>query len=34
MKLHVVSHPLVDDVLAALRDERTPPRSSAASPTG
>jgi len=24
MKLHVVSHPLVDDVLAALRDERTP----------
>jgi uracil phosphoribosyltransferase len=25
MKLHVVSHPLVDDVLAALRDERTPP---------
>jgi uracil phosphoribosyltransferase len=23
MKLHVVSHPLVDDVLAALRDERT-----------
>jgi uracil phosphoribosyltransferase len=25
MRLHVVSHPLVDDVLAALRDERTPP---------
>jgi uracil phosphoribosyltransferase len=25
MKLHVVSHPLVDDVLAALRDKRTPP---------
>jgi uracil phosphoribosyltransferase len=24
MKLHVVSHPLVDDVLTALRDERTP----------
>jgi uracil phosphoribosyltransferase len=24
MKLHVVSHPLVDDVLAALRDKRTP----------
>jgi uracil phosphoribosyltransferase len=24
MKLHVVSHPLVDDVLAALRDRRTP----------
>ena len=23
MKLHVVSHPLVDDVLAALRDKRT-----------
>jgi uracil phosphoribosyltransferase len=25
MKLHVVCHPLVDDVLAALRDARTPP---------
>ena len=25
MRLHVVSHPLVDDVLSALRDERTPP---------
>jgi uracil phosphoribosyltransferase len=25
MKLHVVSHPLVDDVLAALRDRRTEP---------
>jgi uracil phosphoribosyltransferase len=24
MRLHVVSHPLVDDVLAALRDKRTP----------
>ena len=24
MKLHVVSHPLVDDALAALRDKRTP----------
>jgi uracil phosphoribosyltransferase len=24
MKLHVVSHPLVDDVMAALRDRRTP----------
>ena len=24
MKLHVVSHPLVDDVLALLRDSRTP----------
>jgi uracil phosphoribosyltransferase len=24
MKLHVVAHPLVDDVLAALRDRRTP----------
>jgi uracil phosphoribosyltransferase len=24
MKLHVVSHPLVEDVLAALRDKRTP----------
>jgi uracil phosphoribosyltransferase len=25
MKLHVVCHPLVDDVLAGLRDRRTPP---------
>ncbi|HSB61614.1 MAG TPA: uracil phosphoribosyltransferase [Vicinamibacteria bacterium] len=25
MALHVVSHPLVEDVLGALRDERTPP---------
>ena len=25
MALHVVSHPLVEDVLAALRDKRTPP---------
>jgi len=25
MKLHVVSHPLVDDVLSDLRDARTPP---------
>jgi uracil phosphoribosyltransferase len=24
MKLHVVTHPLVDDVLSALRDQRTP----------
>ena len=35
MDVHVVRHPLVEDVLAALRDRRTPSdQFSASSPTG
>ena len=34
MDVHVVRHPLVEDVLAALRDRHTPCDGSASSPTG